>query len=264
VTPPRGLSSKRLPPSGGCCAVERHHGSGGSPHGSPDRLRGTCRTGDWLRPNVTAARSKGSATMLKRHCGWARLRLLGALSHSRFGGGERGSPEGIPSPRRWRSLLHRPTGRGSDGRTSVRPEVPCRPGIAGLDRSIVHLEEDQSPWKDRVSRHRQRWCGTTDSSAEQSLVVGFVARFERARVTGPASAVPVRSPRSSRLRLRALPPRRLRAKGGTSRDGQRGQCIPNSRLDQLPPLQRFGVVEAGAITRLHGVRFRPSPGQRAR
>jgi len=61
----------------------------------------------------------------------------------------------------------------------------------------VDLEEDQSPWKDRVSRHRQRWCGTMDSSAEQGLVASCVARFGRARPAGITSVALAGGPRGA-------------------------------------------------------------------
>jgi hypothetical protein len=45
------------------------------------------------------------------------------------------------------------------------------------------LEGKQSPWKDRAVRCWQRRRIATDSSAEQSLVVGCFVRFRRARLS---------------------------------------------------------------------------------
>jgi hypothetical protein len=50
-------------------------------------------------------------------------------------------------------------------------------------RHVWTLKRRQSPWKDRVAGRWQRRLVTTDSSAEQSLVVGCFVRFRRARTS---------------------------------------------------------------------------------
>jgi hypothetical protein len=165
-SPLQGFPTKRQSPSGGGQAAGRHCGSGGSRHGSPDRLREHCRVREGLRSRANVACSRDSAAALKRRGGRMWLRLPDVLLSTGFGWKERGCAGGIPPLEDHRSLLWRSTGRAQGGRTSVRPNSACQYGISGMERSVTDLEEEQSPWKDRVLRHRQRWCDTTDSLAE--------------------------------------------------------------------------------------------------
>jgi hypothetical protein len=53
--------------------------------------------------------------------------------------------------------------------------------------SVRTLKGRQSPWKDRVTGGWQRQLVTTDSSAEQRLVVGCFARFRRTQTSAATS-----------------------------------------------------------------------------
>jgi hypothetical protein len=115
---------------------------------------------------------------------------------------------------------------------------------------LVDLEEEQSPWKDRVSRRWQRRCGTTDSSAEQRLEVGCTARFERAQ--SPASL------RRRWRRFQSEPRPRLRR----HRMNAFGPCVKHStdgRTEEPPPPAGSIVCPAMAFRRRRmGLRFRAS------
>jgi hypothetical protein len=110
----------------------------------------------------------------------------------------------------------------------------------------MDLEGEQSPWKERVSRHWQRRCDTTDSSAEESLEVGCTARFERAQSPASLRRRWGRIHSESRPRLRRL---------CTNAFGPRAMHLLGGRTGVASSAGRFDCVSReGASASSHGVR----------
>ena len=80
---------------------------------------------------------------------------------------EHGLP-GAGDANRGRDPGRKRAGRGA----SAHGTQPPRRRRRREEREKEDLGGEQSPWKDRAVRHRQRWGDATDSSAEQGLEVG--------------------------------------------------------------------------------------------
>jgi len=186
VTSPAGLSGERLPPSGG-----RRN-----PAGIEDKRVTTTSFGQTsealFRSPIAASvagresgRGEGLPPGVEKASRRTRLRLP-ALSGSPVASAAEEEGERTKGSQRHDIAAAcrrggRPRAFGS-GLRLAEGRAPVRHRRAGA-RRVWTLKRRQSPWKDRVAGRWQRRLVTTDSSAEQSLVVGCFVRFRRARTS---------------------------------------------------------------------------------